>query len=99
MKISELIKQLENFKNEHGDAPVVTLNEGFGGYGVYLCSGIGTKEKISPWYLMDGGENGNLSNEDILKIIPDWDGKQESLENMNSIICVCIEGKKLIYAS
>ena len=98
MKISDLIKQLEKFRDENGDVPVVTQYSGMGGYAISTCARI-SLTTISPLYMEDCGENGNIKDKDIIDIFPDWDGTQKSIKTMDRAKCVCIEGGTLIYAS
>ena len=98
MKITDLIKKLEDIKEKDGDVPIVVKHDGFGGYGILICDGV-IQTTISPWAMAEGGEYGNITDKDIRIFFPNWDGNDDSLDTMDKAKCVCINGGKLIYAS
>jgi hypothetical protein len=98
MKISKLIKELEKFKNLHGDAEVLTRIDGFGGYGIHNCGGI-SEDQLYPSEFYEGGEDGNVTDTTIKELFPEWNGDHETLDNMNPITCVVINNGHPLYSS
>ena len=79
MKISNLIEQLEKFKKEYGDVPVLIQEDGFGGRIVRMSLKI-EEELLYSSEL----EEADLYKEDIIELM---DGDVESLEEDKEIKC------------
>lgn len=93
MKISELILELENFKTKNGDTEVLTREDGFGGHAMHTCDGI-SSDKL---YAYECAENGN---EKIIKeLFPEWDGDDDSLDDLKPLSCVVINSGTMLYAT
>ena len=92
MKISELINQLEELKNEHGDIEVLTKEDGFGGYAMHTCEGTNTHE-IYPGDLYETGD------ESVKEFFPEWDGDEDTLEDFEPINCAVILSGHVLYST
>lgn len=96
MKISELIKELEEFKTNNGDLEILTREDGFGGYAMHTCDGV--ENRTSKLYAYECNENG--SNEKIIKkLFPQWDGNDDSLDDIEPISCAVISSGTMLYAT
>jgi hypothetical protein len=99
MNISSLIEKLEEFKEKYGDIPVLTKQDGFGGYGIYDCDGV-REWTVHPYEFSSGGENGQITKRLTQRFFPEWDGvSDDTLESLNNKKCVCLCSGTLIYAS
>tara|TARA_R110000868_G_scaffold76573_2_gene220095 strand:- start:28736 stop:29053 length:318 start_codon:yes stop_codon:yes gene_type:complete len=82
LKISDLIKELEEFKEKHGDLIVVSKEDGFGGYAMLEAAGLCEyTEGITGYEVAHGGEDGSVTDEMIYSLFPNWDGNHDELEN------------------
>ena len=93
MKISDLIKELEEVKEKKGNLEILTRDNGFGGYAMHTCNGLSNTNL----YAYECAENGN---EEIIKeLFPEWNGKDESLDDLTPIPCVVINSGTMLYAT
>tara|TARA_R110000772_G_scaffold20466_5_gene57010 strand:+ start:157589 stop:157870 length:282 start_codon:yes stop_codon:yes gene_type:complete len=87
MKISELIKDLEEMKNEHGDLTVMLEEDG---YELLLCDKISV-ETVG-WYHIE-----NVYNIDLIKeVFTEWDGNEDTLEKFETKV-ISIHNRDLLY--
>ena len=91
MTISELITELEKFKEVHGDVMVTTKEEGFGGYAVNRTYGI-SEDTI---YAYDvEAESPRLTKE----LFPEWDETDDGLDLLEPLKVVNIKSGQRLYA-
>jgi len=98
MRISQLIEQLEKAKKEHGDIHVFTKEYGFGGEAYYTCGGVSNDiEEIYPGDIL---EHRQLNDEQIKDLFPEYNGDEETLEEMqNTALGISIKNGTLIYST
>lgn len=87
MKVSELIKQLEDFKNKNGDVPVLLKEEGFDGYGVSTLSHV-SEDEIYPEYI--DFEGYNIENPSDFNFTGDSD---------DPVKCLILTAGQLLYST
>ena len=96
MKISELEAQLAILKAKLGDVQILVEEKGFGGYAMHTCTGA----KESSINSGDLGENGYPNNDVIQELFPEWDGNEDSLEDLDSeVTCVEINLGTMLYST
>jgi len=93
MKISTLIKQLEEIKEKYGDLPILIYEQGFGGHAL-LTFGRCEKSEMYAGSLL---EDDNLDEKQVKEIIPEYDGNEDSLDK--DFDYVQISGGSMIYSS
>lgn len=98
IKVSELIKQLQEFQEKHGDLPVIFKHEGYGGYAMNtilkLDNSVG---KIDPDYIDMIEDN----DQDIKELFPQWSGDSEDFfeGEFNPAKCAVLKHGKMLYAT
>jgi len=91
MKISELIKELEEFKAKHGDLVVVSKEDGMGGYGMLLSEGISKyPDTINGYHFEDIDDEQNIK-----KVFPEWDGNEDTLDDLEVKVAILYTGDTL----
>ena len=96
MKISQLIKTLEGLQASLGDVPVVIEERGYGGYAVHTCGAV-NKSSIRTY---DLGEDGYPDADTLKELFPQWDGQEDSFEELDAeCICVEIQMKTCLYST
>lgn len=76
MKISVLIKELEEIKSSHGDLPIIVSTK------INYGSTENILSRVSKTSFYGGKEiQENLDEDEIKEIFPEYDGTWESLDN------------------
>jgi len=91
IRISNLIDELEAFKELNGDLIVVSKEDGFGGYAICASAGICEEtENVGGYEVAHGGEGGMVTDEMITELFPDWDGDHDRLDAEDPQVSVAV---------
>ena len=98
IRVSKLIKELQEFEKKHGNVPVLMREDGYGGHAMHYISGVENHPtKIYPHSFED------IDKDDpkVKALFPKWDGDPESLWNseMEPIKCLEIGAGDILYAT
>lgn len=94
IRISELIKTLEELKDKHGDVPVLTKEDGFGGYAIHEAALPDDYEL----FISDFFEEGS-NTEKAKEFFPEWNGEDNTIDDIKPITCVCMYTGSTIYST
>jgi hypothetical protein len=98
IRISQLIKELQQFEKKYGNLPVLMREDGMGGHAMIYVSGVDkSPTRIHPSDFEDVDDN----EPKVLALFPDWDGEPESLldSDMKSVKCVEIGIGEMLFAT
>ena len=96
MRISKLLKILEEVKQKKGDILVGTVEHGFGGYALNMAkeSKVDDIYKFTPY---DKEEEFDESTR--MELWPDWDGEEETMKDAGEINIFVLHADQNIYTS
>ena len=99
IRISHLLKSLEDIKAKHGDLVVFTKFEGMGGYALSLAEGPTDDDDVFEVHpsCFEDEPDAHIVKE--LWPEKEWDGELESLDNFPPVTGVVIEMGSTLYTT